>query len=184
MGLQALNTACVTMWKLTPAFCASIPRRKAVDAVFTLNEHAGDIKADQYLIDILLKSYQDVYFWPQAIYDLDYLKQLQNISGIQVLQANLASYDALLSSKDLDYIGLRLHGGIYAMRHRKRALIISVDERAAEISRDTGLRCVGREELDTLEPLIFSAFETRLVLPFEHIAAWKAQFTQEVRPHE
>ena len=74
------------------------------------------------------------------------------------------------------YVGTRLHGGIYALRHKKRAIIISIDERAQSISADTGLITIEKNDLGRLPALINSEFETKLRIPFDEIARWKAQF--------
>ena len=77
---------------------------------------------------------------------------------------------------NIEYVGTRLHGGIYALRHKKRAIIISIDERARGISADTGLVTIEKNNLDRLPELINSAFETKLNIPFDEIARWRAQF--------
>ena len=77
---------------------------------------------------------------------------------------------------NIEYVGTRLHGGIYALRHKKRAIIISIDERAQSISADTGLITIEKDSLDGLPSLINSEFETKLNIPFDEIARWKEQF--------
>lgn len=179
LGLKAINTGCVTMWMLTPEYCATIPTRKADRCVFTLTGNRSPVVRDddQQLLDILLRSYSEVNFWVQGDLDLDYFRRLNNTSEVRIIPPSIQAYDALLSQGDLDYVGTRLHGGIYAMRHGKRAIIIAIDERAAEIDQCNHLNCIMREEIKSkLESLIYSELETRIKMPFNEIERWKSQF--------
>lgn len=85
------------------------------------------------------------------------------------------------------------HGGIYALRHKKRAIIISIDERARSISADTGLITIEKDTLDELPSLINSEFETRLNIPFRNRplerrnlrgSIWKASGLKKLKPIE
>lgn len=178
LGLKAINTGCVTMWALTPEFCRSIPRKKASRAVFTLtgrNTKADPL--DQSMVDILRRSYGTLYFWLQGDQDERYFRRLNNTEGIHIIPPKLEAYDRLLQEDDLDYIGTRLHGGIYAMRHYKRAIIIAIDERAKEIDRAVHLNSLQKKEIpDRLEAMIQSDFATEIQMPLEEIRRWKAQF--------
>ena len=99
-----------------------------------------------------------------------------NTDGIEVIPPHKAAYEAVLMRNNIEYVGTRLHGGIYALRHKKRAIIISIDERARSISADTGLITIEKDTLDGLSSLINSEFETKLNIPFDEIARWKEQF--------
>ena len=179
LGLKAINTGCVTMWMLTPEFCSTIPQTKADNVVFTLTGTNGSpIPEDQKLVDILQRSYAHLYFWVQGDQDAAYFAQLKNTDGIEIIPPSLTAYDRLLQMENLDYVGTRLHGGIYALRHKKRAIIISIDERAESISQDTGLLTITRDAIDTLEPVINSSFCTELRIPQDQISQWKAQFEE------
>lgn len=162
LGLKAINTGCVTMWMLTPEFCKSIPRKKADRVVFTLTGNANKTVADiedQVLIDILKKSYKEVFFWIQGDQDLAYFNKISNTEGIKIIPPSLLAYDKLLLEDNLDYIGTRLHGGVYAMRHGKRAIIIAIDERAREINKGNNLNCIEKADVPKeLEKMIFSEF--------------------------
>lgn len=176
-GVKAINTGCVTMWKLTPEFCQQIPKNKASRVVFTLTASSELDENDQELIDILVRSYNDVYFWPQGIDDYEYFSKFNNIDKIIVIDSDVKAYDKLLSEEDLDYVGTRLHGGVYAMRHGKRAIIIAIDERARGINKGNNLNCIEKSDVPKeLEKMIFSDFFTEIVMPFEEINRWKEQF--------
>lgn len=180
LGLKAINTGCVTMWMLTPEFCEHIPTKKASKVVFTLTGKANVEKIDyedQVLIDILKSSYNEVYFWEQGDLDRDYFNKAQNTDNIKIIPPSISAYSELLSSDDLDYVGTRLHGGVYAMRHKKRAIIIAIDERATAINKNNNLNCIEKQEVpQKLEKMIFSEFSTKINMPFEKIKMWKSQF--------
>jgi polysaccharide pyruvyl transferase WcaK-like protein len=175
LGLKAINTGCVTMWMLTPDFCRSIPTTKSDKVVFTLTNGKYD-ERDQILIDTLKRSYKDVYFWPQGISDYDYLHAYNNIDGITILPASKQAYDRFLTDFDTDYVGTRLHGGIYAMRHKRRSIIIIIDERAREINRSNNLVCLEKNDITQLEGIINSEIETKIRMDYAKINSWKEQF--------
>ena len=176
LGLKAINTGCVTMWSLTPEFCKQIPTNKAEDVVFTLTASTKPDARDQKLIDILKQEYRHVSFWIQGDKDEAYFHSFSNTNGIEIIPPHKGAYARTLERENIEYVGTRLHGGIYALRHKKRAIIISIDERAESISTDTGLVTIDRNAMDSLPALINSRFETKLDIPFDEIARWKAQF--------
>ena len=49
---------------------------------------------------------------------------------------------------NIEYIGTRLHGGIRALQHGRRTMIIAVDGRAMEKKKDIHLPVVDRNTLD------------------------------------
>lgn len=176
LGLKAINTGCVTMWKLTPEFCKSIPDQKSDKVVFTLTRRFVKDEKDQFLIDSLVENYAEVYFWPQGVWDYDYFKQFDHVDAIKVLPPSKDAYDQFLTQNETDYVGTRLHGGIYAMRHGRRTIIIAIDERAREIHKGNHLNCIEKDEIDKLPSLINSTFETNVVMDFDAIIKWKSQF--------
>lgn len=178
LGIKAINTGCVTMWKLTPEFCQQIPTKKSNRVVFTLTANHNPLSSDQQLINILKKNYSEVFYWVQGDNDFNYLQMFKNIDGINIIPATKSAYDNILNEDDIEYVGTRLHAGVYAMRHAKRSIIIVIDERAREINKCNNLVCLERESIaDQLETLINSEFETRINMPFDEIHRWKSQFT-------
>lgn len=173
MGLNALNTGCVTMWMLTPDFCKQIPTKKSETVIFTLT---GKDVRNQQLVDILKRYYKRIVFWPQGNLDLNALTILKNISGIEILPATKDAYDQFLTTTETDYVGTRLHGGVYAMRHKRRAIIIAIDERARGINENNNLNCIEFDQLEKLGDMINSNLETKIKMPFEEIEKWRAQF--------
>lgn len=175
LGLKAINTGCVTMWMLTPEFCEQIPTGKSDKVVFTITAGASD-EYDQVLIDTLLNNYSEIYFWPQCVGDYEYFRTLKNTDSVHIIQPSKDAYDKYLTENETDYVGTRLHGGIYAMRHKRRTIIIAIDERARAINESNHLNCIEKKELARLSGMINSDIVTRIVMPFDKIALWKSQF--------
>ncbi|WP_034442286.1 polysaccharide pyruvyl transferase family protein [Butyrivibrio sp. AE2032] len=176
LGFKAINTGCPTMWGFTIEHCESIPRTKMNNVVFTLTDYNKDYVLDQQMIDILLRCYDNVFFWPQGSDDLEYFNAMKNTNTIKVIKTNLQSYIDLLQT-DIDYVGTRLHAGLFAISKKKRSIIISLDERAREIDKTYNLKCLERKIInDELESRINSSFETHIDVDLEHINMWKDQF--------
>lgn len=178
MGFHnVINTACPTMWALDAKLCEQIPHHKASQVVTTLTNYNEDASEDQKMLRILSNNYKKVYIWPQAKEDIEYLERLNVSDNCEMIPPRLDSYDELLRREDIDYVGTRLHGGIQALNYKKRSLIIAVDNRAVEISKDTSLPIIKRKEiLDKLEKRINEDWETHIQLPQKNIERWKRQF--------
>lgn len=178
LGLKAINTGCVTMWMLTPEFCATIPEQKADKVVFTLTASNNSKRKAQHqqLLDTLLRNYREVWFWPQGVDDYGHFSKLNDTASVRIIAANKQAYDDFLTQNDTDYVGTRLHGGVYAMRHGRRAIIIAIDERARSINATNNLNCIELNQMDDLEGLINSSFATEVKMDYEKIDSWKRQF--------
>jgi len=174
---NVINTGCPTMWTLTKAHCATIPQKKSDKVIFTLTDYDCDEKADKHLVEILLRNYKEVYFWPQGRLDASYLERLTD-AKIQIVNPNLKSYDFFLENNDCDYIGTRLHGGIRALQKGRRTVIIGIDNRAIEKQKDFNLPVVLRSEIDTIENVINSDLLLDIAIPLEDINRWKNQFSK------
>lgn len=177
LGVKAINTGCATMWMLTPEFCKMIPTQKANNVIFTLTANEKKDERDQTLINILKERYKKIYFWVQGSEDFEYLHKFNNIKDIIIVKPNVESYRDVLEMEDLDYVGTRLHAGVYAMRNKKRTIILVIDERAREINKSNNLNCIEKDNIDELGSLIDSEFKTNIKMPFEAIEKWKSQFS-------
>lgn len=173
-------TGCPTMWRLTPDHMATVPTARADEVLFALTAYLRDPAADRAILDLLVRSYKVVHFWPQMFDDMAYLLEIGSdhvASGaVQIVRPGLTDVSDLLRRDGIDYVGLRLHCGVLALQHRTRALIVTVDNRASEISRDTGLPTVSRDDLARIDQWIKRSDPIALTLPFDAIAAWKGQF--------
>lgn len=175
---NVINTSCPTMWKLTEDFCQSIPTVKANSVMTTITDYAPNREIDAFMLNTLLKTYKHVYLWLQGENDLEYFNSLDvKKEEIILIPSRLSSFDAVLGALDLDYIGTRLHAGIHALNCKKRTMIIGVDNRAIEISKDTGLPVLRRELLvENIENAIIRNRPTQISLPMEAINTWRNQF--------
>lgn len=176
MGINnVINTGCPTMWNLDEIFCAKIPKYKSEKVVTTITDYNRDFQKDKQMIEILLKSYKEVFLWPQGVADYDYFKEIHPKKNITVLEPSLESFDEILKS-NIDYVGTRLHAGIRAMQFKRRSIIIGIDNRAIEKKKTFNINCIDRNEIENLENLIKSEIETKIKLPIENIKKWKSQF--------
>lgn len=169
-------TACPTLWSLTAQKCAQVPTRKGDKAIVSLTYYRPDA-ADAGLIQLLKQRYQTVYFWCQQERDRQYLNSLGCADGITPID-DIDSYDRILASENVDVVGTRLHGGIRALQHGRRALILAVDNRAVEMARTTDLPVIDRHDLATIDGWIDQSPTVSLSLPWDAISAWKGQFAK------
>ena len=172
---SAINTGCPTLWGMTKEHCSQIPTKKAKRVVFTLTDYAVDRASDQRLIDILNLQYDAVYFWPQGTRDLNYFKSLTNIEHIHIISPSVQAYGALLDEGDIDFVGTRLHAGIYAMQHKVRSVILAVDNRAADMAETYNLNVLRRDD-PQLEEFLCGEIVTDVNINEEAIAEFKQQF--------
>jgi len=172
---NVLNTSCVTMWGLSDTDMRGIPNIQGDNALLMLTDYARDHERDARLLKTLKERYRQVYAWPQGTEDSTYLRELE-FSGV-LLERSLPALDAFIQSGgSFDYIGTRLHGGIRCLQNRRRALIVEVDNRAAEIARDTGLPTVKRDDFTSIQRWIDGAPPPCIRLPLDAIQKWRAQF--------
>ena len=176
IGLKAVNTGCVTLWGLTEDVCKEIPVKKSENVVCTLTDYRMDKEKDQRLIDILNKNYKQVSIWIQGAKDFEYFKSLKNTENIKVVGYNIKQYKEFLINNDVDYVGTRLHAGVYAMKHKRRAVILGVDNRLRDMSETYSLKAIERDDIERLEEIINSEFETKININFDMISKWKSQF--------
>ena len=132
------------------------------------------------LIDILNKNYENVYFWIQGSEDIDYLNTLKNIENIILIGPNIESYEKILKNGNIDYVGTRLHAGIFAIQNYVRSIIIIVDNRARDIKKSNNIIAIERKEIsNSLETLLNSDFKTNILINEDAINIWKSQFRGE-----
>lgn len=176
MGFNnVINTGCPTMWDLGEDATGDIPQEKADAVLFTLTCYLQRPEQDRQLIQLLQKHYKTVYFWPQMHGDIAYLDSL-GLPPVTRLTPSMQSVTEIFDAGNVDYIGLRLHCGVFALQRGVRSLTVIIDNRAAEISKDTGLPAVERGDLEAVEQWIGKSDTVRLRLPDAEIERWKAQF--------
>jgi len=176
---NVLNTSCPTMWSLGKNVEHFDSISNAV--VFTVTCYKKNRTEDLGWIKVLQELYSNVYFWPQQAGDLSYLRSIDgiNLSGVEFLTPGLDSYDGILCS-GVDYVGTRLHGGIRSLQHGNRTLILSVDNRAREMSKDTGIPTAPRNEPETIRRILKGSQTIDISLPTNNIERWKQSLRDKV----
>lgn len=180
LGFRAEYTCCPTTWRFTPEFLSDVPSEKSDSAVLMLTNYLGDEAFDKAMIDAVCDMYDKVYFVPQTFGDNGYFDRIvtpEQRNKIVRVGGNIASYDDLLSSNNIDYIGNRLHGAMYALQHKRRTIVFSIDYRAKNMLKDANF-CYARNEENRakLKDILSSPFAPSIELPSEAINKWKAQF--------
>lgn len=176
LGFKAINTGCPTMWRFTEEFCSEIPTSKAESVIFTLTDYNRDVERDREMIQILRRNYRCVSMWLQGAFDEEYLNELGEYDNIHLIGPSLSDFDQALSSADVDYVGTRLHAGMFALQHKRRSIILIVDERVRSMKDSYGINCLEREAIDALDDLINSDVPTHMNINEEAISIWLSQF--------
>ena len=129
------------------------------------------------MLNILGRNYRKVYLWIQGKKDEEYLQMLEKPSNLTIIPRSLKAYEEKLNLGNIDYVGTRLHAGIFALNHKIRSLIIAVDNRAIEIAKDTGLPIVLADNIaDELEKKITEYSAANIRIKEKNIYTFKAQF--------
>ena len=179
LGRRAINTGCPSLWPLTPECCRQIPTRKAENCILSVSGYKPqtDPANDAKMIEIIRRNYRDVRVWIQTTEDESYLDRLPGGSELKRIYS-LKRYREALREGNVDYVGTRLHGGVFAMQNGCRSLIVSIDHRAEGFHRTNHLPILRREEIpERLESVIRSEFPTEIVLDADAIAEFKSQFS-------
>lgn len=174
---SVINTGCPTLWRLDNEAVSRIATSKGERVITTLTDYRKDPERDTQMLEVLKRNYGQVDLWMQGSRDLDYLKSL-GVKDIKPIAPSLAAFDAELAREGTDFVGTRLHAGIRALQHGRRALILSVDNRAREMGRDFGLPVLERSDIAMLEERVSVATPLKLALPHAQIEAWRAQFSK------
>lgn len=178
--LKVLNTGCPTVWELNKKHCDAIPHSKAKSVLLTFTEYSQRPKDDRLLFEIVRSNYTTIYCWPEMYGDYQYAKNICD-SDVVFVDPSVESLDDLLEGEDIDYVGTRLHAGIRALQHRRRTIVVAVDNRAIEMGRDLNLPIVPRKKVAIeLEDKISRSWATEVNLDQQAIATWKQQFAGSI----
>ncbi len=187
MGFMAINTGCPTLWRLTKEFCEQIPVNKSDRVVFSLSGYMEqrDPNYDRKLLEILERNYNKLYFWCQTSWDENYLDSFKDMDFISDIPRvySLKQYGDLLKEGNIDYVGTRLHGGIFALQNKVRTIVISIDHRARGFNETNNLTICERKDIsDKLEDMINGEVVANIKLREKEILRWKEQFNGEMPP--
>lgn len=176
MGVRnVVNTGCPTMWGLSPDHLSRVPAKKSGAVIFTLTDYKRDRSADMDMISVLAREYDRVLFWPQGSRDTDYFASLGVTCKVDILEDGLGAFDRALGA-EVDFVGTRLHAGIRALQRSRRAIIVSIDNRAEEMRRDLNITIVRRGDTAGLVDKIRGTWVPEVVLPQQNIDDWIGQF--------
>lgn len=170
-GVDSIHTSCPTLWRVEqqtmPGGCTR--------AVVTLTDYSQDRESDRRLLDLVNDRFQSVTYWPQGPGDSKYLETL-GVDRASILEPSLAAFDQQLRIAGTAYVGLRLHGGIRAMQKNVPAVIISIDNRAREIARSSGLVAPSRHSLKVIGELLSTSSVTNLAIPLSAVNGWLSRW--------
>jgi polysaccharide pyruvyl transferase WcaK-like protein len=180
---NTINTGCPTIWRLDEDHCRDIPVEKGRNAILTIS---GKKTKDIYLkyIKTVVDNYDKTYIWPQSIVDIPYMDKIKSEFGnqINILPATLKAFDEVLNDEEsLDYIGTRLHGGIRALQHKRKSIIIAIDSRAKSFKNDFNLPVIDKDNLNQLSKMINSNFKTEIILKKDRINEFKTKLTEFIK---
>jgi polysaccharide pyruvyl transferase WcaK-like protein len=180
--LKSLNTSCPTTWRLNINFTNQF--NPLYPTLFTLTDYSKDYSKDIQLIKIIVENTNNrIYFFPQGANDEEYLKLLIKNNNlfkdkIQILDRSYQSLIYFLNNNKINYIGTRLHAGILCYQFENPNLIIAIDNRAREISKDINLNTCDRVNLESIMDWLHNKVQIRkLAIPYDSIAKWKSQFS-------
>ncbi|WP_317231539.1 polysaccharide pyruvyl transferase family protein [Clavibacter capsici] len=169
-GVPAVHLSCPTLWDVRTQAMPTDQGR----VIVTLTDYNQDPLADKRLVDLLSQRFE-VLFWPQGPGDRRYIEQLVG-SEAAFVEPSLAAFDAALDEPGTAYVGLRLHGGIRAMQRGVPSLILSIDNRAREISHSVGLHAPSRNSFRDVRDSLESGQVVDIDLPTAAIAEWTADW--------
>jgi polysaccharide pyruvyl transferase WcaK-like protein len=172
---NVINTGCPTMWGLDKDWPVDVSRKRKVIA--TVTDYNFDAESEGKMFEVLLKEYDEVCVWLQGDLDRSVLERLGVLGRVTIIGPSLDLYRNALDVGEFDYIGTRLHAGIYALQRKCRALIVAIDNRAAEIAGDTGLEVIKRGDVDQLYSWIKSDSRENLKINRSEINRFCGQFS-------
>lgn len=179
-GIQTINTSCPTTWSIRSFIKTSVNFKDT--CLFTLTDHKTDLLADNELLKIIIRHFSKIIFYPQGYFDIEYLQTLpaykENKNRVGLLPHSYQLFKEFITTNSLTYIGTRLHAGIKCMENNHKSIIVAIDNRAKEMSKDIFLPICVRGEYTVLNEWLMGReiFNNGIVLPHSNIAAWKNQF--------
>lgn len=131
---NVLNTACPTMWSLTPSKQLEISSKRSKNVVTSITDYCFDAERDRKMLELLSSEYEKVTIWVQGSHDVDWcLDQIADLTQFNVIGPNIEDLNRVIETEEFDYVGTRLHAGIRCLNGGHRSLIIAIDNRARQI---------------------------------------------------
>lgn len=170
IGIRSLMTSCPTMWDLESE--KQRPLLSSPRAVITVTDYKHAPEVDSEWIRAVEANYSEVVAIGMGPGDAEYFSSL-HLNKTSWGGVGVAALDRALI--DSDFIGTRLHAGVFAIQQGRPSLVLSVDNRAREIASDTNLHVVDRTDVRGLEESLRST-PSRITLPMTAISQWTSQF--------
>lgn len=114
IGIEnVLNTACPTMWSLTPSKQLEISSKRSKNVVTSITDYCFDAERDRKMLELLSSEYEKVTIWVQGSHDVDWcLDQIADLTQFNVIGPNIEDLNRVIETEEFDYVGTRLHAGI------------------------------------------------------------------------
>ena len=137
IGFESVfTTGCPTLWRLDQTRMDDAWRRGPTrEVVFAFNSNKQSERSLGRTLEVLDRVYERVHVWNQR--PVDVLPGSVTSERRRVIPPRLVELDRALEGRD--YVGARLHAGVRALSAGSRAMIIAVDNRAAEMGRTSAL---------------------------------------------
>ena len=111
----------------------------------------------------------------QTSEDERYFKMLHHQKEVQKIYS-FSQFKQVCKNGKVDYVGTRLHGGIFAMQCGIRTLIVEIDQRAEGFRLTNNINTIKRDKIQELEEILHSQIKTDIHLRNTEIKAWLSQF--------
>lgn len=184
---NVINTSCPTLWNL--GGFSSNPSTVPNDCIFTLTDYRRVPERDNAILEAVHRLFRGtLHFFPQGAKDSEYLESLPAFAHcrerIQTLARDVPCFGRFLAEQrhKVLYVGTRLHGGVFAMQHGVKTLILSVDHRASEIAKDTSLPILETDFTDGMERWLSGTLRFDPIrLPTQNIERWRDHWRSVVQ---
>lgn len=92
IGIEnVLNTACPTMWSLTPSRQLEISSKRSKNVVTSITDYCFDAERDRKMLELLSSEYENVTIWIQGSHDVDWcLDQIVDLKQFNVIGAPIS----------------------------------------------------------------------------------------------
>ena len=177
IGIDSINTGCPTLWNINDKLVKCInSKSKSDEAIVTLTDYNRNPTRDKLLLDKCSKCYAKIHLFIQGTGDVQYFSTLGHWDNIFLVAPKLEYLNNLLDSKNVDYIGTRLHAGIRSLQKGARSYIIAIDNRSMEMNKDFGVPVVLEDNINDIDSIVSQPYNLCLNIPYANIAKWKSQF--------
>lgn len=175
LGLPAVMTSCPTLWNLNGYEISPRQAGSSDSVVVTITDYHFSAVQDSGWLSYLSDRFQSVSVVGMGPGDERAFHSIETPDNV-VWRGFGAEVLKRLSGETQLFIGTRLHAGIRWLQMGGAALVLSVDNRAREISRDTGLPVVQRQDVSGINAWLEEEGNV-LTVPHRNIESWKTDWS-------